>query len=169
MKYEDIRRNLIEMFIWRIYEDPESLADETINRVARKVRELKSSYSGDPARYFYGVAKMVALEQLKKAPRLPHVIPLNDTVAAYDDSSDELNRSYEALDKCLDALSEDDRRLILEYYAYTKVEKVNHRKELAKELKLTQATLRKRVQRIRKHLRRCMEEELGETVRWLKR
>jgi DNA-directed RNA polymerase specialized sigma24 family protein len=67
------------------------------------------------------------------------------------------------------ALPEDDRKLILDYYAYVKVEKVKHRKDMAKKLNLTPATLRKRVQRIREHLRRGIEEVLGKNVRRVKR
>jgi hypothetical protein len=56
-KYESIRRTLIKIFTWRNVSDAEDLADETINRVAQRVNEVKPYYSGDPALYFYGVAK----------------------------------------------------------------------------------------------------------------
>ena len=168
LQYEEIRRNIIKLFRWRGCADAETLADETINRVTQKLQELKGYYVGSPALYFYGVAKKVLLEQLKKEHQVPQA-PMNDRVAAYNDPSDELFYLYEALDKCMGALPEDDRKLILEYYAYVKVEKIKHRKDMAKQLNLTPDALRKRVQRIREHLRRDIEEVLGKNVRRFRR
>ena len=69
-KYEDIRRRLIRIFIHRGCITAEDLADETINRVARKVREVRDNYNpgDDPALYFYGVARNVYREYLKRRP-----------------------------------------------------------------------------------------------------
>jgi DNA-directed RNA polymerase specialized sigma24 family protein len=61
-KYETIRESLIKVFSWRGYNDAEDLADEVITRVAAKTRDLADSYVGDPALYFYGVAKNVVHE-----------------------------------------------------------------------------------------------------------
>jgi dihydroneopterin aldolase len=41
MKYEKIRRALIKIFTGRACVEPEDLADETINRVARKLKEIE--------------------------------------------------------------------------------------------------------------------------------
>src|SRR5438105_3823358 len=65
-KYEMIRGGLIDIFHYRGCTGPEDLADVTINRVAKKVHKIRNSYAGDPARYFYGVAKKVYLEYLKQ-------------------------------------------------------------------------------------------------------
>jgi hypothetical protein len=64
-KYENLRYSLIKMFTSRGCIDAEELADETINRVARQVKTVGGNYVGDPAYYFYGVAKKVYLEYLK--------------------------------------------------------------------------------------------------------
>jgi hypothetical protein len=58
-KYEAIRLRLIRIFACRGCYEPEDLADETINRVSKKLKEIESTFSGDPARYFYGVANKV--------------------------------------------------------------------------------------------------------------
>ena len=47
-RYEQIRSGLIKVFLCRGSVDPEELADETINRVAKKVLEIAESYVGDP-------------------------------------------------------------------------------------------------------------------------
>ena len=61
-KYELIRGRLIMMFRARRCVFAEDLADTTFERVARKLTGLTIEFTGDPARYFYGVAKKVFLE-----------------------------------------------------------------------------------------------------------
>ncbi len=58
-KYEEIRRRLIKILTCRGCTCPEELADETMNRVTRKVPEIIGNYVGDPSLYFYGVAHKV--------------------------------------------------------------------------------------------------------------
>jgi DNA-directed RNA polymerase specialized sigma24 family protein len=69
-KYEKIRTRLIRIFTCRGCGDVEDLADETINVVASKIDWLCENYKGDPALFFYGVAKNIYHEQFKKKP--PH-------------------------------------------------------------------------------------------------
>src|SRR5918911_1288958 len=74
-KYEEVRYKLIKIFGCRGCLTPEDLADETINRVARRLGDIAATYVGDPARYFCGVAQKVHMEYLRKIstppPRLP--------------------------------------------------------------------------------------------------
>ena len=52
IKYEQIRSRLIKIFTGRGCIGPEDLADETINRVTRKLKEIQNEFTGDRARYF---------------------------------------------------------------------------------------------------------------------
>src|SRR5437870_12644858 len=62
-KYEDLRRTLIRFFEWRGAPFPEEHADETFNRVARKLGEgVQIKNVGG---YCYEVARLVHLEALK--------------------------------------------------------------------------------------------------------
>src|SRR5262245_4900538 len=95
-KYESIRQRLIRIFTCRGCGEAEDLADQTINRVTRKVEEIESSYLGNPALYFYGVAQKVHLEYLRlQHKRLPDPPALSD-----DDDEAE----YECLDRCMQRL-----------------------------------------------------------------
>ena len=49
MKYEQIRSRLIKIFTGRGCVDAEELADETINRVTRKLKEIQEEFTGDRA------------------------------------------------------------------------------------------------------------------------
>src|SRR5262249_14687139 len=64
-KYETIRVKLIKYFEWRGSWLPEDHADETINRVARKLEEGETVRTGEPYTYFQGVARLILLEALR--------------------------------------------------------------------------------------------------------
>lgn len=153
-KYEDIRRKLIKIFACRGCSVSEDLADETINRVIRKMQELADSYTGDPALYFYGVARNVHLEYFKKNPApLPLPPP---------DPPEQKEQEYQCLDRCMKVLTPQNRELMLEYYKEEKHAKIVHRKELAARLGVAVNALRIRAYRIRVGLQGCVENCLGQ-------
>jgi RNA polymerase sigma factor (sigma-70 family) len=153
-KYEAIRRRLIRIFTCRGCQDPEDLADETINRVARKVQEINANYVGDPALYFYGVARNVYLEHVKKRPA-PLPVPDPDPVREQD---------YECLEKCLAGLTPANREMVLDYYRQEKQAKIDHRKLLAQRLGIAPNALRIRLHRVRAALQECMDNCLKQAT-----
>ena len=92
IKYEQIRSRLIKIFTGRGCVDPEGLADETINRVTSKLTEIKSEFSGDPARYFFGVANKVYMEYLRRKPPQPPSPPPDSARAELE---------YRCLERCI--------------------------------------------------------------------
>jgi DNA-directed RNA polymerase specialized sigma24 family protein len=153
-KYEVIRRKLVKIFTCRGCANCEDLADETINRVIRKMQELADSYVGDPALYFYGVARIVHLEHVKKGPA---VLPLPPP-----DPPGQKEQEYQCLDRCMNVLTPQNRELVLEYYKEEKRAKIVHRKELAERLGVAVNALRIRAHRIRASLQVCVETCLGQ-------
>lgn len=148
LKYEEIRSRLIKVLVRRNCNCAEELADETINRVASKLDTIVSTYKGDPALYFYGVANHVFMERIKKRS-----LPLPPVIAAPLKEADD---DYECLEKCLEQLSPESRWLIVEYYKEEKGEKIDHRKALAEQLRITPDSLRMRAHRIKAALKKCM-------------
>jgi RNA polymerase sigma factor (sigma-70 family) len=148
-KYEDIRRRLIKIFASRGCYEAEDLADETINRVATKVEEVRTSYHGDPALYFYGIANHVYQEYLRRKPETPPPPVSIDSAT--------LEKQSRCLDSCLAKLSEENRTLVLQYYWYEKTAKINGRKRLAEKLGIAPSALRLRAHRIRAQLLKCVE------------
>src|SRR3990170_2001633 len=63
-KYEQIRRGLIRFFHVRRCVTPDDLADQVIDRVARRLGEGAEVYAADPYYYFQGVALRVFREYL---------------------------------------------------------------------------------------------------------
>src|SRR5215211_2074555 len=64
-KYEQLRAGIIKYFECRGSAFPDELADETINRVARKVVEGAEIPESNFSSYFYGVARNVFKEHLR--------------------------------------------------------------------------------------------------------
>lgn len=148
-KYEMIRGGLIDIFHYRGCTGPEELADITINRVAKKVHEIRSDYTGNPARYFYGVAKKVYLEYLKQRQPL-------ELMALTAARADDVEYQYACLDKCMEKLTPDNRDMILQYYSEKKQAKIDSRKALRDSLHLKASALRVRIHRIRENLEKCV-------------
>jgi DNA-directed RNA polymerase specialized sigma24 family protein len=155
-KYEEIRLRLIKVFICRGCFEPEDLADETINRVSKKLKEIESDYSGDPARYFYGVANKVHLESLRRKP-----VPIPPVRS---EESDDIEKEYECLERCIEKLNPNNRALVLQYYQEEKRAKIDHRKDLAEQLGIALNALRIRAHRIRASLQECVQNCLNEAV-----
>jgi DNA-directed RNA polymerase specialized sigma24 family protein len=153
LKYEEIRRQLIRIFVCRGCHTPEDLADDTINRVVKKIDEVAESYRGDPAHYFYGVAQMIHLEYTR---RKPEPAPVRVQVSS-DQMDDEMERAYECLDRCVEKLAPEDRGLILSYYDEEMLGKLESRRALASRLGIRLNALRTRAYRIRTGLEQCIE------------
>jgi RNA polymerase sigma factor (sigma-70 family) len=149
-KYEVIRRRLIKIFVRRGCPTAEELADETIERVCQILSRTADNYNGDPALFFYGVARNIYLEYLKRKTALP-TLPPNDAF-----QKEELQ--YQCLDQCLGKLDESDRELIISFYQLEKRAKIDHRRELARQLNITVHALRMRALRIRDQLQECINE-----------
>jgi DNA-directed RNA polymerase specialized sigma24 family protein len=149
-KYEKVRQRLIRIFTCRGCYDADVLADRTINRVASKVPEVSKGYVGDPALYFYGVAQKIFLESVRKRPTPAPPPPPPD-------KSDETEREYACLERCMERLSPASREMVLEYYRGEKRAKVERRKNLAEKLGIAQNALRIRAHRVRATLQQCVE------------
>lgn len=161
LRYERIRLRLIKIFTCRGCCEAEDLADETIQRVTRKLGEIIERYTGDQALYFYAVARKVHQEYLRKisalqqAPSSEGPSPgqnLKDPVL-----TDDIEALYACLEQCMEGLSAENRRLVLEYYQEEKQAKIDRRRKLAAQLGIAANALRIRAHRIRVQLQQCVQ------------
>lgn len=153
-EYEEIRRRLIAFFRWEQFEDPDALADEALDRLARKLNEGAAidslrSYAG-------GIARLLAKEQrgLLKRERAG-ALEFRRTLP---DSSEQHSQELAStdLENCLSSLNSEQRSLLLRYYGGAPKTRIPDRKTMAEELGLEVNALRNRLLRLRKTLLECM-------------
>jgi DNA-directed RNA polymerase specialized sigma24 family protein len=158
-KYLEIRTNLVRFFEWRGCSFPEDHADETINRIAKRVAEGEEilNYSG----YAVGVARLLLLEINKGRQREQLALAeIGQASEAYEEKDDGEHRLV-CLRSCLETLTTDNRALILQYYQGEKGEKIQNRKKLMDQFGIPVNTLRMRALRLREKLQSCVEECVG--------
>lgn len=159
-KYGRLRRSLIKIFSWAVCSDVDGMADETMDRVAARVKELQGSYRGDKSLYFYGVARMLIKESWRSG-RMHVALDEARDLEAPPPADDEEEQTEELIHRCLEHcmkhLPPADRELIVEYYVKEKQAKIRHRKELARKLGMLTNALRVKVHRIRGVLEQCIE------------
>jgi len=161
-RYERLRQGLIVFFLGHGVVDAEARADETLDRVSRRIDE------GTPirnlGRFAYGVARRVCSESLRRDRRqraavraLPTPLP-----APAEDSAEV---PQECIRRCMAALDPDDRALILCYYEGQGKVREKARRALAEGLGLSATALRLRAYRIRRTLAPCVRRCLASGAR----
>ena len=174
-KYLEIRRRLELYFDRKNCLSPGELADETLNRVARKLDEIGAITGVTPLHYCYIVAKFVFLESLRDGrhletsapgsadpPRSGTFAPLSP---AETRASEDREKLASCLDDCLKKLSATDREMILEYYRGQLRDKIERRSGLATRLGLSPNALTIKACRVRQKLEACVRAglEKGDT------
>jgi DNA-directed RNA polymerase specialized sigma24 family protein len=146
----------------------DELADETLNRAARKLAEVGTIENVAPPQYCYVLAKFVFLEYIRRpghkdasfddAGRLP-ALHANVTVAVeIERDAAELERNLGQLGRCLKRLPAADQELIIQYYEGDKRAKIEKRSRLAAEFGVTLNALSIRACRIRNKLEECVRK-----------
>ncbi len=151
-KYEKVRQRLMKIFGCHGCAEPETLADETIDRVILKIDWLAENYVGDPILYFCGVARNVLKEDLRERTKSTTLAPALALVESTDGQEE-----YDCLDQCMEKLPQRNRELVLAYYEQEGHAKILNRSKLADGLGITLRALRLRIYHIRLQLRDCME------------
>ena len=152
-EYERLRRALLKFFDWRGAWLPEECADETIDRLARK---LEQTAVENVPNYAHGIARLVLLER-RRWPVVSSIEGVKDGItAAIPPEPEEDNGRLDCFDRCLDELSAEHRTLLLRYYEGERQAKISGRRRLAASIGVTDSALRNRVQRLRERLEACV-------------
>ena len=151
-RYEAIRAGLVRMFVSKGISDAGHSADEAMDRVMKRLPEIRGSYVGDPAKYFHGVARNLIREAMRGKEVATEVMP--ERLAREPDISD----TSECLSKCLRQLPRDKQELILDYHLYQGKAKIEHHRQMASELAISEGALRTRAHHLRVSLEKCVLE-----------
>jgi DNA-directed RNA polymerase specialized sigma24 family protein len=154
-KYETLRLGLVRFFEWRGCVYAEDLADEVIDRVARRIaegEEVRNIYS-----YGVGVARFVFLETMKEREKQQAVLRQLRANPVRGQSPGE-DAQMECLRKCLQSLPAESSGLLMAYYQDKGRNKIEARKKLAEQWGVSQQTFRMRLQRLRAKLEECVTD-----------
>ena len=149
-KYQQIYSRLVRIFTAKGCFEAEELADETVNVVASKIDWLRETFRGDPALFFYGVAKKIYQERTKpRTPPKPPTLPDNT----------ELEDRCNCLEKCLQTvITPEEAKMVVRYHEGEGQPRIENRKQIAQELGITLNALRIRICHLQARLRPCIEE-----------
>lgn len=134
------------------FSDAEDLADEAINRVMKRLPEIRDTYVGEPVRYFHGVARFIVREMIRRKEVTVEVVPV------FSGENEVHSDEYDCLLKCLRFLPADKRELILDYYIYDGRDKIVQHRRMASELGITEGALRGRAHQVRGNLEKCIQQ-----------
>lgn len=165
-RYLKIREKLCKFFQWRNCPTPDDLADQTIDRVARRVDEGAEIRSGDVYLFFHGVAINVLREYWKQAQKVqekpfdeaPETRVAVENPIAANQKADEKERQMTCLDGCVAKLPAQQLMLITQYHQGQGGAKIAHRNALAEHFGIPLNALRIRAFRIRGELEECISE-----------
>ena len=158
LEYEQLRRTLVRFFDWRGGWPPDECADETLDRLARKLQDVVVD---NIRQYARGIARLVLLERRRHLDA--SLTDADASVAAVRaatpaDGPDDAERLRDCFDRCLDGFPDSSRALVIDYYAEERTGKIVNRRRLASTLGLSDNALRSRVQRLRDRLEQCVHE-----------
>lgn len=158
--YEALRERLIRFFVWKGVLSAEDCADQTIDRVARRLAGGEQIRASEPVGYFHGVARNVLREHWAREEREAHHRALwpRDALAQPPEA---LDAAAECLQRCLEELAPEAQRLVLQYYEGSGSERIANRRAMALRLGVPVAALRVRMHRLRARLEACAARCLG--------
>src|SRR5262249_14583523 len=169
MEYETLHCALIVFFEQHGRFSPETMADETLNRVAialgegTKIDNL-SAYTLAVARNLLKENWHSPLREVTTIEKLPVARTMSSNPGALKgqlDLSQYNEERLECMKKCLNELPDEDYSLIQKYYVTECVPTEEQRKKLAHQMGISLKVLRDRIHYIRVSLEGCLNDCLG--------
>lgn len=155
-EHELLRQKMQEYFAARSSAIAEELADEAMNRLAKKNAEGEKIR--DFNRYCYGLARLIWMESLRR-PENNHVpvdeVPDPPFVEHDFLLTKEENACYV---HCIRQITDEERNLVIEYWDHDEKLHYEARKQQAIRLGISPTALRIRVSRIKKKLEICLAD-----------
>lgn len=155
-RYVEIRRRLVQYFDRKNCLNGQELADETLNRVARRLEEEGEITTAAPAQFCFITARYVFLESLRRH-RSHELLQENSAAKTVEDQQTEQEQE-ECLETCLQKLDVEDRDVIIGYYQGERQLRIANRKLLAERLSVSMNAVSIRAWRIRMKLEECVRK-----------
>jgi len=153
-KYLGTHERLTRWFHFKGCDCPEDLADEVMDRVAKKL----PCPNPDHIAVLLGFARYVFLEYLRKREDLvSEERDWGEDTSGMDQAATKEMRAR-CLDRCLGRLGDGDRQLILEYHEYEPGAKIKYRKAMAQARHTTLNALRLKACRVKSVVTDCVKD-----------
>jgi len=152
-QYLLLHDKLVSYFEFERLAQPEELADEVLDRMARRLNQGEEVVR--PGAYALGVARLVALETRHKEITVDGRMREFVRISGGNPSPNE--PSLACLDGCLEKLPAESSALILAYYSGDHHARIENRRRLAIRLGIDGAALRNRALRLRDNLESCVK------------
>jgi DNA-directed RNA polymerase specialized sigma24 family protein len=161
--YQQLHTRLVRLFRLNNASDPESLADEALDRLARRIVANEAGQLSSPQAFAVGIARHLLQEDARQQQRAE--VTANTWTSLSPDGREEEEDRLDALDRCLDRMRPEQAELLRSYYRWTGKAKIEHHRQLAQSLGLNLNALRTRLMRARAVLERCMHNSSGDVSR----
>lgn len=169
-KYLEMRHRLVAYFDRKNCFPPDELADETLNRVARRLEEENVTNDEAPAaKYCYIVARFVFMEYLRDAQKdrglsddiRRQLYGNNVAESRLDNEKETQGKLLNCLEHCTGKLDSVNRNMILRYYTGKERVKIENRRTLAASLGISMNALSIRACRLRDKIEDCVQQCIG--------
>jgi len=154
--YRKLHTRLSRYFNIHNTDDPIALADEAMDRLARRV-EAGDIAIESPMAFALGIAGHLLQEEARD--RLRREKAANAWSEMMNGSDQWKQERLDQLDDCLSMLPVDRRQMLESYYEWQSGSKSQHHREFAERLGMTLNTLRNRVFRIRNQVEACLQKK----------
>jgi|SRR5579872_1293294 len=159
--YYNLRRKLVVFFEHNRHVDAEELAEEALDRIAKKADSYEIE---NVAEFAFGVARNLRRESFRQTVAKVPIEDMQGELPAKDGDPEktivegiDTKRNLQLFRKCLNQLEPRDRQLILAYYPPESENLEQQRQELAESLGINGGALRTRMARLREKLEECFE------------
>ena len=153
-RYEALRARLIRFFGWERCPAAPDLADEVLNRLAKRLLEGERVEAVE--KYAYGIARMILREVGAKSER--NAAAVAELLRLAPEQRLAEPKSLGCVTQCLSRLAPQERDFILEYYTGDGRQRIENRRKMASRLNLPLNAVRNRALRLRERLERCSLE-----------
>lgn len=154
--YTRLHEKLVRFFSLKGISDPESAADETMDRAALKI--TAGTAVPDVTTYCLGIARNIIKEKYRSQPRE------NSSFVKFienlpDAANEQVERIYRTLKPCFEQLAMEEQNLLVAYCQIIRGRaRAENRRRLAERMKTTMLALRMRVTRLRSGLADCVKK-----------
>jgi DNA-directed RNA polymerase specialized sigma24 family protein len=165
VEYHNLHQRLTRFFDWNNVQDPTALADEAIDRLAKRAAESGINDGvHNVSAFALGVARHLLQEEARRQQKLAEISRHWQAMESSRVEEPESEAMDNALRHCLEKMRPERRRLIEAYYSYEHNEKIRTHQQLAEAEGLSLNALRNRALRARQDLEACVRKQLGRKI-----